>query len=61
MAEMEMRMNPFEDVYAEFFMEKAIRLGSGSFGKVYLIQVNLFKHVTYNKTYYNHYNLSWFY
>ncbi|XP_023332777.1 uncharacterized protein LOC111704696, partial [Eurytemora carolleeae] len=38
MAELEMRMNPFEDVYTEFFMEKAVRLGSGSFGKVYLIQ-----------------------
>ena len=30
---------PFEDIYEEFYMEHAQKCGSGSFGKVYLIQV----------------------
>ena len=32
---------PFEKIYDEYYMEHAQKLGSGSFGKVYLIQVVL--------------------
>jgi len=31
-------LRPFENIYNEFFMDKAVKLGSGSFGKVYLIE-----------------------
>ena len=32
---------PFENIYDEYYMEHAQKCGSGSFGKVYLIQVGL--------------------